>query len=75
MPDTARHLYAVPTPQDDTGHDDAPDDALGGGVIVVPRTHLVIEIDRTPALALAIIAMCALGFLLTAVWIVAAVMG
>jgi hypothetical protein len=70
----ARHLHAVPTPQD-TGPDDAPDDTLGGGVVVVPSRHLVIEIDRTPALALALIAMCLLGMMLTAVWIVAAVLG
>ena len=66
MPDTARHLSLVPTPQDDTGHDDAPDDALGGGVIVVPPIdveHVVVDY-RVPAICAAIMSVCALGILL-----------
>ena len=66
MPDTARHLYAVPTTQDDTGHDDAPDDALGGGVVVVPPIDVErIVVDyRVPAVCAAIMSVCALGILL-----------
>ena len=73
----ARHLHAVPAPQDDTGHDDAPDDALGGGVIVVPPVDVeryVVDY-RVPAVCAAIMSVCFFGILLTVVWIVAAVVG
>ena len=66
MPSPARHLYAVPTPQDDTGHDDAPDDALGGGVIWVPPIDVerIVVSYTVPAICAAIIAVCFFGALL-----------
>ena len=65
MPSTARHLHAVPTPQDDTGHDDAPDDALGGGGGEWVVRHDRTTVDYTvPAACITIIAVCVFGTVL-----------